>query len=160
MNQHLCQPIGFWFTSSYDKLHKFTSKTTFDLIGSKMSALYECWTYDLFLSRVSRKMWSILLTCQLHIDNTTIISCCFWCLLVLILFCLFWTYIWNIQWKWSLYVCILHGFLLSDNSSICKKCCVFAYLYSLAQSGEPLLLTCEVLGLNPGQVQFVAQSLK
>ncbi len=30
--------------------------------------------------------------------------------LMTILFCLFWAYIWNIQWRWSLYVCILHFF--------------------------------------------------
>ncbi len=34
---------------------------------------------------------------------------------------LFWTYIWNIQWRWCLHVSILCGLLLYDSSPICKK---------------------------------------
>ncbi len=36
-----------------------------------------------------------------------------------------WTCIWNIQWRWSLYVRILCGLLSCDSSPICKKCWSF-----------------------------------
>ncbi len=42
--------------------------------------------------------------------------------LILILPWLFWTCIWNIQWRQSLYVRILCGLLSCDSSLICKKC--------------------------------------
>ncbi len=43
----------------------------------------------------------------------------------------FWMYIWNIQWRWSLYIPILCGLLSCDSISICKKCChVFAHHYT------------------------------
>ncbi len=40
---------------------------------------------------------------------------------VLILFYMFWICIWNIQWRWSIYICILCGVLSCDSSPICKK---------------------------------------
>ncbi len=43
-------------------------------------------------------------------------------LLISILSCLFWNCIWNIQWRWSLYIHILCGLLSCDSSPICKKC--------------------------------------
>ncbi len=46
------------------------------------------------------------------------------------LFCLFWTYIWSIQWRCSFCVHILSGLLSCDSSRICKKCCVFAHCYT------------------------------
>ncbi len=42
------------------------------------------------------------------------------CRLMLILFNLFWNYIWNIQCRWSLYICILCGLLPWDSSHMCK----------------------------------------
>ncbi len=47
--------------------------------------------------------------CILH---TPIVSCVY---TDVDLVCLFWTYIWNIQWRWSLYVHILCGLLSSDS---------------------------------------------
>ncbi len=43
-------------------------------------------------------------------------------LLILILSCLFWTCIWNIQWRWSLYIHIFCGLLSCDSTPICKTC--------------------------------------
>ncbi len=58
-------------------------------------------------------------------------------LLVLTLFYLFWTCIWNIQWRRSLYICILHGLLLYDKSPICQKCCrVFSHHYTVDDDSE------------------------
>ncbi len=48
---------------------------------------------------------------------------------VLILFCLFRTYIWNRESMCSSYVCILCGLLSCDNIPISKKCCC---VYTLA----------------------------
>ncbi len=49
----------------------------------------------------------------------------FTCLLVLMLFCLFWTGIWNIQWRWSHYVRILCGLLISYDSHVCNMYFLF-----------------------------------
>ncbi len=57
----------------------------------------------------------------LAFDSLAFVYCYSRCLLMLILFCLFWTYIWNIQWRWSIYLHILHDLLSCDNSPICKK---------------------------------------
>ncbi len=63
--------------------------------------------------------------------------CSFLCLLMSIPVCLFWTYIWHIQWRWSPYVHILCGLLSSDSSPIYKKCChVFAHSYTLDDNLE------------------------
>ncbi len=42
-----------------------------------------------------------------------------------ILFCLFWTYIWNIQWRWSFYVQILCFLKQVTAMIMCKKCWTF-----------------------------------
>ncbi len=57
---------------------------------------------------------------------------------------LFWTYIWNIQWRCSLYVCILCGLLLCDSSHMCKKCwlCFWTPLYSCWWFG--MSMDCEL----------------
>ncbi len=54
-------------------------------------------------------------------------------------FCLFWTCIWNIQWRWSLYVHILCGLLWCDSSPMCKKCwsCLCIPLHSWWWFGMP-----------------------
>ncbi len=53
------------------------------------------------------------------------------CLLIMILFCLFSTYIWNIQWRWSFYVHLLRGLLLCDSSPICMKWCLSLHTVTL-----------------------------
>ncbi len=68
--------------------------------------------------------------------NHSLVSCCFSCLRVSILSCLFLTYIWNIQWRLSLYIRILCGLLSCDSSSMCKKCCVFTRHYILDEDSE------------------------
>ncbi len=47
--------------------------------------------------------------------------------------------IWNIQWRWSLYVRILCGLLSCDSSPICKKCwsCLCLPLHSWWRFGMP-----------------------
>ncbi len=60
-------------------------------------------------------------------DSLVFVSCCFKYLLMSILFCLFWTYICNIQWKWSLYIHILCCFSSCDSSSIWKEVLPFIY---------------------------------
>ncbi len=37
--------------------------------------------------------------------------------LLILMFCLFWTYTWSIQWKWFLYVHVLRGLLLCNNNN-------------------------------------------
>ncbi len=88
------------------------------------------------LSELRRRYWNYTLNsflvhfCYLF-DSLAFVSCCFYCLLMLILFSLFWTYIWNIQWRWSLYVQILCGLLSCDINPIYNKCChVFAHRYT------------------------------
>ncbi len=46
-----------------------------------------------------------------YLFHSLVFVSCFYYLLMSILFCLFWLYIWNIQWRWSLYVYILCGLL-------------------------------------------------
>ncbi len=87
-----------------------------------------------------RMVWSVLNQSSTF-DLLAFVSCCFWCLLISILSCLFWICIWNIQWRWSLYipVCILCGLLSCDSSPICKKCwsCLCIPLHSWWQFGTP-----------------------
>ncbi len=65
-------------------------------------------------------------------DLLAFVFCCLRYLLMSILFCLFWNYICNIQWRWSLFVRILCGCLSNDSSTILKTCCcVFAHCYTL-----------------------------
>ncbi len=40
-------------------------------------------------------------------DSLAFVSGWFVILLMSILFCFFWTWLWNIQWRWSIYVCLL-----------------------------------------------------
>ncbi len=56
------------------------------------------------------------------------------------MFCLYWTYIWNILWRLSLYVSILHGLLSCDSSPICKKSlsCLCTQLHCWWWFGMPL----------------------
>ncbi len=65
----------------------------------------------------------------------------FLCPLMLIMICLFWTYIWNIQWSWSFYVCLLCGVLLYDSNPICKKCwlCLCKLSHACWWFGTPLV---------------------
>ncbi len=52
-------------------------------------------------------------------------------------FYLFSTYIWNIQWRWSLHKRTLCGLLSCDSSPMCRKCCcVFAHNYTLDDDSE------------------------
>ncbi len=55
-----------------------------------------------------------------------------------ILFCLFCTYIWNIQCRWFLYVHILHGLLSHVSNPICKKCCHFTDRHTLDDNIRPM----------------------
>ncbi len=57
---------------------------------------------------------TFLIHCRLSLFGSNVYLChsCF----------LFWTYIWNIQWSWSLCVCILCGLLSCDSCGLCKKC--------------------------------------
>ncbi len=53
-------------------------------------------------------------------------------------FCLFWTYIWNIQWRWSVYVHTLCGLLSCYCSPICTVISVVMSLHTII-----LLLTIQ-----------------
>ncbi len=68
--------------------------------------------------------------CQ-KFDSLAFVSCFFKCLLLLIMFGLFWTCKWNIQWRWFLYIYIFCGLLPCDSSPVCKRCChVCAHHYN------------------------------
>ncbi len=58
-------------------------------------------------------------------DSLAFVSSWFLCLLILIVFYLFWTIIWNRQWRWSLYIHILCGLLLCGSGLICKCFCLY-----------------------------------
>ncbi len=68
-----------------------------------------------------KREWHFIHFCYFS-NSLAFVSGWFMCLLMSILFCLFWTYIWNIQWRWSLYICVLCSLLSCDRSSMCKKC--------------------------------------
>ncbi len=69
------------------------------------------------LKRNYTTMWNItFFVNHLPPDRKNFLIDCF-----VLMFCLFWTYIWNIQWKWLLYVRILCGLLLCDCHHTCKK---------------------------------------
>ncbi len=75
---------------------------------------------------------------QITINSVPLTFDSFQCLLMLNLFFgLFWIYILNIQWRWSLCVCILCGLLSCDSSHICKKCCcVFGHRHTLDDNSD------------------------
>ncbi len=78
--------------------------------------------------------------CCYFYDSMAFVSGCFLCLLVSILFCLLWIYMWNIQWKWSHYIHELCGWLSCDSSPMCKKywLCLCTPLHSCWWFGMPL----------------------
>ncbi len=77
-------------------------------------------------------------------DSLALVSCCFLCLLILILSGLFRTCIWNIQWRWSLYVHILWG-LSCDSSPICKKLVRFLHTFTLLMTIQNALWSIRIL---------------
>ncbi len=72
-------------------------------------------------------------------DSLTFIFNWFLCLLMLIIFCLFWTSILNIQWSWSFYVYIYFIFLSCDSSRMCKNywLCLCTLLHSCCRFRNP-----------------------
>ncbi len=76
-------------------------------------------------------------------------------------FCLFRTSIWNIQWRWSLYVRILCGLFSCDSSPYVRSAGhVFAYLYTLDDDSECPMdyetsLLPKVFSLQPSSRIFV-----
>ncbi len=107
-------------------------------------------------------------------DSLTFTSNWFLCLLISILFCLFWTCIWNIQWtwwRWSVYVCI--SFICYRMIAVpCVRSvgCVFAHIYTPVDNSEyswtmnffyyPRLFSLRAFSFNQeilsGEVIFIA----
>ncbi len=79
-------------------------------------------------------------------DSLAFVSYCFYCILILILSCFFWTSIWNIQWRWPLYVRTLCDLLSCDSSPICKKVVVMSlHTFTLLMTIRNTLWTIRLL---------------
>ncbi len=66
-------------------------------------------------------------------DSQTYVSILVLCLLMSTLFCLFWPGLWNIQWRWSLYVSIWHDLWSCDGNPMWKK--IWLYVCTPQPSG-------------------------